>query len=190
MAEPLGKKVAESVAGQAVFASKLLGGEMPREMEEVLRDSGVSLFPERYRDLATDCSCPDSSNPCKHIAAVYYLLGEEFDRDPFLIFKMRGVDREEFMTLLGESGPRSSVATLPPEALPTGPSRFWKGGALPQDLVGEPVVTDHNANAAAAVSKRLGKFPFWRGRENLQEFLQEVYRQAAIKAANVLERVN
>ena len=53
------KKVAASVAGQAVFASKLLGGEMPHEMEEVLRAGGMSLFPERYNDLDTDCSCPD-----------------------------------------------------------------------------------------------------------------------------------
>ncbi len=75
---------------------------MPNEMEEVFRGAGVSLFPERYNDLKTDCTCPDSSNPCKHIAAVFYLLGEEFDRDPFLIFKMRGMSREEFLALLGE----------------------------------------------------------------------------------------
>ena len=44
-------------------------------------------FPRKLGDLKTDCSCPDWSNPCKHIAAVYYLLGEEFDRDPFLLFR-------------------------------------------------------------------------------------------------------
>ena len=55
------------------------------------------MFPERGDDLETDCSCPDWSNPCKRIAAVYLLLGEECDRDPFLIFRMRGMDREDLL---------------------------------------------------------------------------------------------
>jgi hypothetical protein len=91
---------------------------MPHEMDEVFRGAGASLFPEQYRDLETECSCPDWSNPCKHIAAVYYLLGEEFDRDPFLIFRMRGMTREEFLALLGESGAKQRPAaaeTLPPD---------------------------------------------------------------------------
>jgi len=70
---------------------------MPDNIEEVFREQKVSLFPEKLKDLQTDCSCPDWSNPCKHIAAVYYLLGEEFDRDPFLIFKLRGLDRDELV---------------------------------------------------------------------------------------------
>jgi hypothetical protein len=48
----------------------------------------ASLFPTARADLETECSCPDYANPCKHIAAVYYLLGEEFDRDPFLLFRL------------------------------------------------------------------------------------------------------
>jgi uncharacterized Zn finger protein len=183
------KKVADSVAGQAVFASKLLGGEMPHEMEEVLRAAGVSLFPQRYRDLATDCSCPDSSNPCKHIAAVYYLLGEEFDRDPFLLFRMRGIDREEFMTLLGESGSsrRPDASSLPPEPLPAAPSLFWKACALPDDLLGEAPDPEGVPRGGAVVARRLGKFPFWRGSGTLQDFLEAAYSKAAARAAETLE---
>jgi uncharacterized Zn finger protein len=72
-----------------VFLARLLAGEMPADIERAFEKAKVSLFPARMRDLQTDCSCPDESNPCKHIAAVYYLLGEEFDRDPFLIFPRR-----------------------------------------------------------------------------------------------------
>src|SRR5262249_52716413 len=82
-------KVIRELAGLALFAAKLLAGEMPQDIEKLFQDAGLSLFPEKLRDLTTKCSCPDLSNPCKHIAAVYYLLGEEFDRDPFLIFKLR-----------------------------------------------------------------------------------------------------
>jgi uncharacterized Zn finger protein len=179
------KMVAEAAASQAVFASKLLGGEMPHEMEEAFRAAGVTLFPERYNDLKTDCSCPDWSNPCKHIAAVYYLLGEEFDRDPFLIFRMRGLDRGEFMTLLGESGAPQSPEPekLPPEPLPAAVDRFYGGGALPEDLAGDV----QNVQPGAAIARRLGKFPFWRGSSPLLDFLEVVYPAAAGKARESLE---
>ena len=79
---------------------------MPQDIEQAFADSGLSLFPAKMKDLETDCSCPDWSNPCKHIAAVYYLLGEEFDRDPFLIFKLRGMEREGLVGLLKSAGGR------------------------------------------------------------------------------------
>ncbi|MBM2832540.1 MAG: hypothetical protein HW414_1592, partial [Dehalococcoidia bacterium] len=94
-------RLAKTLSRQAIFAAKLLAGEMPQEIEKVFKDAGLSLFPEKLTELGTNCSCPDWSNPCKHIAAVYYLLGEEFDRDPFLIFKLRGMNREEIVALLG-----------------------------------------------------------------------------------------
>ena len=83
------KKLVKTFSAQALFAAKLLAGQMPQNIEEVFNTAGLSLFPTQLKDLHTDCSCPDWSNPCKHIAAVYYLLGEEFDRDPFLIFKLQ-----------------------------------------------------------------------------------------------------
>src|SRR3954454_913310 len=97
-------KLAQALSTEAVFAAKLLAGEMPQEIEQVFTRSGLSLFPAKLRDLETDCSCPDWSNPCKHIAAVYYLLGEEFDRDPFLLFRLRGMSREELIELLDTTG--------------------------------------------------------------------------------------
>ena len=80
-------KLADVLATRAIFSAKLLAGAMPENIEEAFKDVGLSLFPNKGSDLETDCSCPDWSNPCKHVAAVYYLLGEEFDRDPFLILK-------------------------------------------------------------------------------------------------------
>ena len=170
------KRVAKVVSSQALFASKLLGGEMPNEMEEAFRSAGVSLFPQRSADLKTDCSCPDWSNPCKHIAAVYYLIGEEFDRDPFLIFKMRGMEREEFLAMLGQNaGEESAPPPLPPEPLPADAAAFWKGGPLPADLSDSgDVITGR-----AALPRRLGKFPFWRGSEDFFGFLDRVYEAAS-----------
>ena len=47
----------------------------PIEVRGGIRAVGLSMFPDRQDDLKTDCSCPDWSNPCKHVAAVYLLLG-------------------------------------------------------------------------------------------------------------------
>ncbi|HZY40878.1 MAG TPA: SWIM zinc finger family protein, partial [Anaerolineae bacterium] len=93
-------RAADAMAAQAIFAAKLLAGEMPNEIEEAFATAKVSLFPLKADDLITDCSCPDWSNPCKHIAAVYYLLGEQFDGDPFLLFRLRGKSKTEIMDLL------------------------------------------------------------------------------------------
>ena len=94
------QKLTKVLSRQAIFSAKLLMGEMPLDIEKGFKEAGLSLFPERLKDLKTDCSCPDWSNPCKHIAAVYYLLAEEFNRDPFLIFKLRGMNREDLIAML------------------------------------------------------------------------------------------
>ncbi len=88
-------EVVESVmASSAVFAARLLADEMPEEIEEAFAEASVSLFPTMEDELDSACSCPDWENPCKHIAAVYYLLAESFDIDPFLIFAWRGRSKE------------------------------------------------------------------------------------------------
>src|ERR1700722_9960896 len=89
--------VERSMASRAAFVAPLLAGEMPREIEEAFAGSSGSLFADTPGDLETACSCPDSSNPCKHIAAVFFLLAEAFDDDPFLIFAWRGRGKEELL---------------------------------------------------------------------------------------------
>lgn len=90
-------KVIDALAEQAIFTAQLLAGEMPQDIEQAFERAKVSLFPAARRDLQTDCSCPDYSNPCKHIAAAHYILGERFDEDPFLIFRLRGRTQEQVM---------------------------------------------------------------------------------------------
>jgi uncharacterized Zn finger protein len=93
------ERVFDAMSQQALFAAQLLVGEMPPEIERAFQAAGVSLFPASH-EISMHCSCPDWAIPCKHIAAVYYLLAEEFDRDPFLIFAMRGCTREHVIAAL------------------------------------------------------------------------------------------
>ena len=90
-------KVIDALAEQAIFTAQLLAGEMPQDIEQAFDRAKVSLFPSKRGDLETDCSCPDYSNPCKHIAATHYILGERFDEDPFLIFRLRGRTQDQVM---------------------------------------------------------------------------------------------
>ncbi len=182
-------QVAKALGGRFSSLARLLAGEMPEDIEEVFESAQLSLFPHRLRDLETDCSCPDWSNPCKHTAAVFYLLAEEFDRDPFLLFKLRGLAREELCELLGyrPAGapelpePVGHKVSEPAPQEPLDPAGFWGGEELPGDLFGEVRLPE----VAAAVPKRLGSFPFWRGQAPFFEALEPCYRKAAPRGLDV-----
>jgi uncharacterized Zn finger protein len=182
------RKVGRSLGREARFAAKLLASEMPEDVEEAFTRAGVSLFPAQRKELRTECSCPDWSNPCKHIAAVYYLLGEEFDRDPFLIFSLRGLSRDRLSALLAGS-PAQDVQDADAAAVPTAPvvdsappadaDAFWSGAALPE--AGEVAIPD----APAAMLARLGPFPFWRGAAPIEAVLGPAYARASAVALDV-----
>ena len=110
LTEPEWERVVEQLAGQAIYAAQLLNGEMPHEIEAVFDLAGVSLFPSPERDLTSECSCPDPIKPCKHIAAVILLVGEQLDEDPFLMFALRGRTREQIMSALRNRRTPASVA--------------------------------------------------------------------------------
>lgn len=168
-------KVVDALAEQAIFAAQLLAGEMPKDVETAFWAAHVSLFPTHRDDLNTDCSCPDYANPCKHVAAVYYLLGERFDEDPFLIFQLRGKDKEQLLADLrqrrtaaapavAEEAPIYEVAAAATdeeesaEPLESLLDRFWQMGDELESFsvpIARPAVE-------AGLLKRLGKPPFER----------------------------
>jgi hypothetical protein len=86
-----------ALAASAWYSAKLLAGEMPEDIDEVFAELGLALFPASAAELSMYCSCPDWEVPCKHIAAVFYLLAEAFDDDPFSILAWRGRGREDLL---------------------------------------------------------------------------------------------
>jgi uncharacterized Zn finger protein len=102
--------VIESMAQRAIFSAKLLAGEMPQNIEEVFTANGLSLFPFTKFDIHSKCSCPDPANPCKHIGAVYYLLGDRFSEDPFVLFQLRGRTKEQIIEALRQIRSAGSTA--------------------------------------------------------------------------------
>jgi uncharacterized Zn finger protein len=106
-----------AMAERAAFAAALLAGEMPHAIDEAF-SSARGLFPAAGDDLATECSCPDWANPCKHVAATHYVIGEALDRDPFLLFELRGRTREQVLAALrGLRGAPSAEQSTSPRAL-------------------------------------------------------------------------
>jgi len=86
-----------TMSEKAIFSAQLLAGEMPANIEEVFTANGLSLFPFSLADIRSRCSCPDKANPCKHIAAVYYQLGDRFSEDPFVLFQLRGRTKTQIL---------------------------------------------------------------------------------------------
>ena len=173
------EKVLDALGRQALFAAKLLAGEMPQDIEPIFQEVGLSLFPARRGDLTTQCSCPDSSNPCKHIAATYYLLGEEFDRDPFLIFALRGLGREALMARLEKSAPPGEAdAAVPGPSEPLSPecATFWEGGMA---QLAEPFGVVEVPREPSVLPRRLGGFPFWRGQSPFLDTMNAIYTSAS-----------
>jgi uncharacterized Zn finger protein len=113
------RRVQEALAAQALFRAKLLAGEMPQEIEQVFAECGTPLFPRSAgdmnsaADMTMSCSCPDWGMPCKHLAAVCYVLAEAFDEDPFGMLAWRGRGREELLAALRLAGAGQPVLPRP-----------------------------------------------------------------------------
>lgn len=186
---PARRKIGQALSENLRHAAGLMAGEMPPEIERAFADSGVPLFPQRADELATRCSCPDWSNPCKHVAAVYYLLAEEFDRDPFLLFRLRGIERAEVVQLVDTSPPAGVAAGAagdPVEALPTDAAAFWQGTAATHNAMGDAATGDATPpSSPAPLARRLGAFPFWRGEENFLDALVLAYQAAGARGMAV-----
>ena len=89
--------VLEALTMKARWSAQLLAGIMPADIERAFAASGRRLFPFKLQEVRSECSCPDKANPCKHISAVYFLMGERFSEDPFVLFQLRGRTRAKLL---------------------------------------------------------------------------------------------
>ncbi|HEY9847748.1 MAG TPA: hypothetical protein V6D03_16320 [Candidatus Caenarcaniphilales bacterium] len=110
--------VIDSMAQRAIFTAKLLAGEMPPNIEDSFTANGLSLFPFSKFDIESKCSCPDPVNPCKHIGAVYYLLGDHFSQDPFILFQLRGRTQQQIIASLRQKWSAACPEPLEPVSKP------------------------------------------------------------------------
>jgi uncharacterized Zn finger protein len=161
--EAMWDEVEQAMVDRAAYAARLLAEEMPPDIGEVFDACGVSLFPDSYRDMRTNCTCPDTANPCKHIAAVFYILAEQFDDDPFLILRWRGRAREALLANLQERRGLDSDSDSAEVVFETGDDRplgvcmddFWTGS----DSIDEVPIRSQATGGTTAALQRLGDPP-------------------------------
>ncbi|MCA1992577.1 MAG: SWIM zinc finger family protein [Coleofasciculus sp. S288] len=191
------------IASKASFVSKLLMNEVPDNIETAFADLNLHLLPNSRKDFKTRCSCPDYSNPCKHIAGVYYLVASELDENPFLLFELRGLSREKLLQELAKSPlgqilssaldtgevpiePTASYYTNPekrpaPESLSL--REFWLGEKrLPQT-----VEAASPTSIPAILIKKAGDFPpFWKKDISFIEVMEDLYQRIRTKNKGVM----
>jgi uncharacterized Zn finger protein len=186
------------LSGNAAWISRLLMSEMPDNIESVFEQSGVRLLPGGGTDLRSDCSCPDYANPCKHIAGAYYKVASLLDRDPFLLFELRGMDKDSLQQLLAASPLGQALATqlTEPQAISleyssqryTPPSRvtvdglgldaFWRG----REALPDPEQQPGFGTTSAALIKRQGDYPaFWDRDNSFVEVMETIYQRVVAK---------
>lgn len=178
------RRAERAMAAQALPLAQLLAGQMPHDVEQLLQACKLTLFPASYDDVRASCTCPDTENPCKHIAAVYYLLAERFDADPFLIFTWRGRTEEELLSGLRARRGRSNRKPRTPPPSPPAPApapanrSFWNAGPELADLRISPLAGE----APEALVRRLGPAPITVGGLDLADALAGMYAQLAAAA--------
>lgn len=120
--------ILDAMRAKVGFVARLLDGEVPTELEQVFADADIPLFPVAWTNIRARCSCPDWENPCKHIAAVLYVLADRLDSDPWLVLLLRGRGQEELLDAL--TGGRPAAPTSGTEVAPWWP---FGPGPVPQD---------------------------------------------------------
>lgn len=119
------EKVVHAMAEGAIYAAKLLAGELPTNIEEVFAPLALKLFPTESTEITVSCSCSDfhaskalnspgaetppspslasTTTPwCKHICCIAYLLGQRFAQEPYLMFLLRGMEGKDLLERLRE----------------------------------------------------------------------------------------
>jgi uncharacterized Zn finger protein/superfamily II DNA or RNA helicase len=110
------EKLDQVIGHNFMLAAELAVGRLPESLPALLGQEGISLFPESWRQVKAVCSCPDWANPCKHLAAVFYVLANEIDKDPFILFELRGHKREDLLSVTVFDGEETQENLLTPLA--------------------------------------------------------------------------
>jgi uncharacterized Zn finger protein len=159
------------------FAARLLAGEVPPDLEDVFVSAGVALFPKAWRELRPHCSCPDSTNPCKHIAAVLYVYADRLDTDPWLLLAWRGRTREQLLARFASAAPTPSITTVDTSPLPP----WWPlAPGRSAGVNAQLDIPDHTVpDVAAQVLSRLDVLSVTVAEQSIVELLQPAYEALA-----------
>ncbi len=108
-------KLMDGIMEHPEIVAKLLKHELDPIILEIATKCGLKLFPRQWKDISMDCSCPDWAVPCKHLAAVIYMMSREIDNNPFMVFSLHGVDLMAELKSRGISDDFASISFSVPD---------------------------------------------------------------------------
>ncbi|MBT4922212.1 MAG: hypothetical protein HON23_04280 [Rickettsiales bacterium] len=188
-------RIIDAISSNFGLMSKLMLNEMPDNIEEIFFDFKENFLPLESGDISSDCSCPDWQSPCKHIAGVYFRVASMLDRDPFLMFQLRGISKEGLQaalekTELGKalisSFTKNKTTIKEHNSFYTSPetrdfnqnidlNHFWNGPKIIEEDISEAEESDKNRVSAILIKKQ-GEHPvFWHKDKSFIMMMEEVY---------------
>jgi uncharacterized Zn finger protein len=175
------KRLLSIISDEASFAARLMAGSVPEAVERRLLKEQISLFPV-VDPKSKGCNCPDRGSPCKHEAAIFYLLAENIDKDPFLLFLLLGKTKEEVLAGLRKARttqPDQSETSDDPCPKPGyGRSHYQMGDGMPDLSSIQPSIPDDQV-LKKQLFETLGKCPVPIGDASLGAIIAELYPRAA-----------
>ncbi len=154
------------------FLSQLEARRLPPELDEACGALGIRLFPNSWEELNMHCSCPDWAVPCKHLAAVVYLIANEIDKNPFLVFEMHGFDL--LGAIRGERG-EEEQAIVGIESLVAAKEEEYNYFAENLEQIDFATVPD----LYPASSQLLTEFPLFYLKNDFKNILLDAYKRVA-----------
>lgn len=183
--------VLTALAQQTILATAIINGKVPVEVENVFENAGVSLFPQSPKEFVAECSCPSSTNPCKHISAIFCILAQEFTKNPLIFFMLRGKSQDTLLTDLMEKraciqqksiellpDAPLAVETLSPDELLETINYYWQT----DDKLDDIHFKEETPPASCNVLQTLGNPPGWPTGQNFAKMMQPLYEH--VKKAN------
>ncbi|WP_103355805.1 hypothetical protein [Amycolatopsis sp. CA-128772] len=180
--------ITHALAAKASLTVQLLGGELPREVEQTFKAARLPLFPSSAREVSLDCTCPAGEVPCGHLNAVFSALVAQVADDPFTILALRGRNREalleELKNRLISAGPLDPGDGSP--ALSDVMDTFFACGPAP-GLNGAPPLPAP-WTASDAVLDQAAPFAITADGDDVADLLRPVYRALAGEQGGELQR--
>lgn len=186
--------VINTITNDAALTGSLITGEFSRDLVDTLEQKEIFLIPDQYRSVRAYCHCSDDQNPCIHIAAAWYFLAEILDEDPWMLFLLHGMRREEVMSRVQTirhqaSHPAFASDEIPETERETGIPEMYDTRSF-FSCIGE------REKALCLVPERkvspirlLGPAPYRLGGKNLLERIEDLYPIIQAYAKGEMDRM-
>lgn len=106
-------KFIDAIIQSPLIISRLSARELDPSVLEIAENLGINIFPKTWHDFVMKCSCPDYAVPCKHLAAVIYIISMHIDANPFFLFELRNIDIINELTKRGFEFDKINTSEIP-----------------------------------------------------------------------------